>query len=110
MMLETQHPICETCTYWETPINKDKYNVIECLFGKCTATIHMPDMTDWKDINGDGNYYNVIVPKFLNTTAIAYDASSYYAGLLTRKDHYCPMHSFLASPKSIESIIDNTSY
>jgi hypothetical protein len=87
------HPTCKTCKYWEKPREAERNPVYKSM-GLCKKTPHSEDMTHW----GDG-LRNVLKPEYNDRTAAACDGSGYHASLVTKPEHYCPMHSELENNK-----------
>ena len=71
---------CKTCKHWVAP-DRDYMEG----FGKCKGT---PEQWDYKRFDAKGE-----IVGDPSITALVEDGSAYYAGLLTRPEHYCSMYS-----------------
>ncbi len=95
------HPRCATCAHWTEAPGSGQAGVgairesdasVDLRMGACRAASHRG--LGW---GGDGPHWvdgDDALPVNPPTAAVI-DADDYVACLLTRHDHYCPMHSAL---------------
>ena len=79
---------CDACQFW-TPPESGEWEPIRQSFGHCNRTPHSEDMTKWDE--EDDECRRVIVAEYADRTAAAVDGSGYYAGLITKPEHFCAM-------------------